>query len=139
MVEVKVERELEFGAEEVWALLADFGNVDWVPGVEKVELEGEGVGMVRHLTVPVFPPLHERLEVMDQQRMVLEYSIPTVAYIHLKDYRARAQVVALEGGRCKLIYSCEAEADGADEAQATTETEAFYEAIMTWIGDFLKK
>ncbi len=55
MVEVSVEGELEFSAKEVWAVIADFGNVDWIPGVEKVDLEGEGVGMIRHITVPVYP------------------------------------------------------------------------------------
>jgi hypothetical protein len=138
MVEVQVQRELEFGAGTVWALLADFGNVSWVPGVEKVELEGEGVGMIRHLTVPVFPQLHERLDAIDHEKMILDYSIPAVAYIQVKNYNARAHVVELEGERCRLIWSCTAEADGVDDAQAAAKTEAFYEAIITWIDDFLK-
>ena len=139
MIEVKVERVLEFAAQEVWALIADFGNVSWVPGIEKVELEGEGVGMVRHLTVPVFPQLHERLDAIDHEKMTLDYSIPAVAYIHLKDYRARAQVFELEGDRCRVVWSCISEVDGADDEQAIAETEAFYVSIMTWIGDALTK
>jgi hypothetical protein len=55
MVEVTVEHEFEYNAERLWSVLADFGNIDWVPGFEQVELEGEGVGMIRHITVPVFP------------------------------------------------------------------------------------
>ena len=138
MVEVSIEGELEFSANEVWAVIADFGNVDWVPGVEKVDLEGEGVGMIRHLTVPVYPPLHERLDAIDHQQMLLDYSIPAVAYLQVKDYRARAQVFALEGPRCRVRWSGWAEADDVDEATATTKTEEFYEAILTWISDFLK-
>jgi hypothetical protein len=138
MVEVSIERELEFSAKEVWAVIADFGNVDWVPGVEKVELEGEGVGMVRHLSVPVYPPLHERLDAIDHQRMLLDYSIPAVAYLQVKNYRARAQVFELEGPRCRVRWSGWSEADDVDEATATSKTEAFYEAILTWISDFLK-
>jgi hypothetical protein len=139
MVEVKVECVLEFGAHEVWAIIADFGNVSWVPGIQKVELEGEGVGMVRHLTVPVFPQLHERLDAIDHEKMMLDYSIPAVAYIHVKDYRARAQVFELEGDRCRVVWSGIAEADGADDEQAIAETEAFYASIITWIGDALNK
>lgn len=139
MVEVTVERELNFGAEKVWAIIADFGNVSWVPGIEKVELEGEGVGMVRHLTVPVFPQLHERLDAIDHEKMILDYSVPAVAFIHLKDYKARAKVSELEGERCRLVWSCNAEADGVDDEQAISETEAFYASIMTWIGDALSK
>jgi hypothetical protein len=122
----------------VWAVFADFGNVSWVPGVERVDLEGEGVGMIRHLTVPVFPQLHERLEAIDHEERVLEYSIPSVEYIQLKNYRARAQVVDLGSGRCRVLISCKADAEGA-EADAIGKTEAFYEAMLGWIDDFLKK
>jgi len=139
VVEVRVEGELEVSAAKVWAVVADFGNVSWVPGVEKVELEGKGVGMVRHLTVPVYPQLHERLDAIDHARMTLDYSIPAVEYLQVKNYTARAQVVELEGERCRLIWSGQAEADGVDGAQAAANTEAFYEAIRTWIDDFLKE
>jgi hypothetical protein len=138
MVEVRVEREFEFGAEAVWAVFADFGNVSWVPGVEKVELEGEGVGMIRHLTVPVFPQLHERLEAIDHEEMVLVYSIPNVEYIEVENYTARAQVFDLGSGRCRVRMSCKAEATGT-EAEATAKTEAFYGAMLGWIDDFLKR
>jgi hypothetical protein len=137
MVELSVEREFEFSAGEVWAVFADFGNVSWVPGVEKVDLEGEGVGMIRHLTVPVFPQLHERLEAIDHEKMVLEYSIPSVEYIEVKNYTARAQVFDLGSGRCRVRMTCRAEATGL-ETDATAKTGAFYEAMLGWIDDFLK-
>ncbi len=138
-VKARAERELDVSAAKVWAVVADFGNVSWVPGVEKVELEGEGVGMIRHLTVPVYPQLHERLDAIDHETMILDYSIPTVEYLQVKNYTARAQVVELDGERCRLVWSGEAEADGVDDVQAATNTEAFYEAIITWIDDYLKK
>jgi hypothetical protein len=138
MVEVSVEREFEFSANEVWAVFADFGNVSWVPGVERVDLEGEGVGMIRHLTVPVFPQLHERLESIDHEEMVLEYSIPNVEYIEVKNYTARAQVSDLGSGRCRVRMTCKAEATGL-ETDAIAKTAAFYEAMLGWIDDFLKQ
>ena len=139
MVKLSVEREFEFSAEKLWAVISDFGDISWVPGFEKAELEGEGVGMIRHITVPEFPQLHERLDVIDHEKMILDYSLPTVEYIQVKNYHARAQVIAREGGRCKVIWSCEAEADGADEAQASANTKEFYKALLGWIDDFLKK
>jgi carbon monoxide dehydrogenase subunit G len=139
MVEVRVERELEHSAEQVWGVIADFGDVSWVPGVEKVELEGEGVGMIRHLTVPVFPQLHERLEAIDHETMTLDYSIPEVAYLNVTDYHARAQVKGLGERRCRVVWSGRAEAEGAEEAEAAAKTEAFYEAILTWIPEHLEK
>ncbi len=138
MIEVRVERELEFGADAVWAVIADFGDVSWVPGVEKVELEGEGVGMIRHLTVPVFPQLHERMDAIDHEQMILDYSIPAVAFIAVKDYYARAKVVPIDSERCRVIWSCRAEADGVEDAEAVSKTEAFYDAVLTWIPDALR-
>jgi len=138
MIEVSVERELEFSADVVWALIADFGDVSWVPGVEKVELEGEGVGMIRHLTVPVFPQLHERMDAIDHEKMILDYSIPAVAFLAVKDYYARAEVVPMDSARCQVIWSCRAEAEGVEDAEAVSKIEAFYDAILTWIPDFLQ-
>jgi len=137
MIKVQIEREYEFGADDVWAVIADFGNVSWVPGIEKVDLEGEGVGMIRHLTVPVFPQLHERLDAIDHEEKLLEYSIPAVEYISVKNYGARAQVIDLGPGRCRVLWSCKAEAEGAPEAEARDKTRAFYEAMLGWIDDHL--
>jgi hypothetical protein len=137
MVEVSLAREFDVDAGRLWDILADFGDISWIPGVEKVELEGEGVGMIRHVTAPGLPQLHERLDAIDHDRMILDYSLPAVAYIRVKNYRARAHVVPLEAGRCRLVWSCRAEPDGVDEAQATANTEGFYEMVMGWIGDFL--
>ncbi len=139
MLEVTVERECGFDADQVWAVFADFGNVSWVPGVEKVELEGEGIGMIRHLSVPVFPPLHERLDSLDHEQKVLEYSIPTVEYIGVKDYHARAQVLELGPGRCRVTMSCRAEADGNSDAEAIAKVQGFYAAMLGWIEDYLKQ
>jgi hypothetical protein len=86
----------------------------------------------------VYPQLHERLDAIDHQQMVLDYSIPAVAYIQVKNYRARAQVVALEDERCRVRWSCTADADGGDEERASEKTRAFYESMLTWIVDSLK-
>jgi len=139
MIELNIEREVNLDADAVWAVLADFGNVDWVPGIENVEIEGRGVGMIRHLSVPVYPTLHERLEMLDPESMTLDYSIPSVEYISVRDYRARARVQPLEPGRCRLHWSCRAEADGASEEEARQKTRAFYEAMLDWLTDFVEQ
>ena len=139
MVEVSLEREFDVDAGRLWAILADFGDISWIPGIEKVELAGEGVGMVRHVTAPGMPMLHERMDAIDHEKMILDYSVPAVEYLRVKNYRARARVIALTSGRCRLIWSCESEPDGVTEAQATANSEAFYEMVMGWIGDALAK
>ena len=139
MVEVCVEREFDVEAGKPWAILADFGDIGWIPSLEKVEFEGEGVGMIRHVTAPGMPVLHERMDAIDPEQMILDYSVPAVEYLRTKKHRGRARVVALAGGRCRLIWSCEAEPDGVSEAQATANCQAFYEMVLGWIGDALAK
>ena len=139
MVSVSIEREFDVDSRMLWAILADFGNIGRIPGIEKVELEGDGVGMIRHVTAPGMPMLHERMDAIDHDEMILDYSVPAVEYLKVKNYRARARVVALEGGRCRLIWSCESEPDGVTEAQATANSEAFYAMVMGWIGDALAR
>jgi len=139
MIDVEVEREMERSADEVWALLADFGNLCWVPGIEKVEVEGEGVGMVRHLTVPVFPPLAERLDFIDHDEKVLEYSIPAVEYISVKNYVARAQVIDRGPGRCLVRFRSRAEAEGATDEEASEKTQTFYGGMLGWIEEYLDR
>jgi len=86
----------------------------------------------------VFPQLHERLDAIDHAKRVIEYSIPAVEYIQVENYTARAQVVDLGSGRCRVRMSCTAEATG-PEAEATARTRAFYAAMLGWIDDFLKQ
>ncbi|MCP4035995.1 MAG: SRPBCC family protein [bacterium] len=139
MVEFSMEREFAISADDLWAMLADFGDISWIPGLEKVELEGEGVGMIRHVTAPGMPMLHERMDAIDHETMTLDYSVPAVAYLQVIDYTARAQVTPLGEGRCRVNWSCRSQADGIDEAQATANTAGFYEMIMSWIADRFSK
>ncbi len=139
MVEYRMERELAIAADQLWAMLANFGDISWIPGLEKVELEGEGVGMIRHVSAPGLPQLHERMDAIDHETMTLDYSVPAVAYLQVVDYTARAQVTPLAEGRCRVAWSCKSRADGIDEAQATANTAGFYEMIMSWIEDYFSK
>ncbi|MBW2421636.1 MAG: SRPBCC family protein [Deltaproteobacteria bacterium] len=139
MVEYSMEREFAIGADELWAMLADFGDISWIPGLEKVELEGEGIGMVRHVTAPGLPRLRERMDAIDHETMSLDYSVPEVAYLQVVDYTARAQVTPLGDGHCRVSWSCKSQAAGVDEAQATANTAAFYEMIMSWIAEHFAK
>ncbi len=137
MVKVSIEREFDSSADILWAMLANFGDISWIPAIEKVELEGEGVGMIRHVTVQGMPVLAERMDAIDHEQMILDYSVPSVAYLQVRNYTARAQVFGLDDGHCRIHWACQCEADGIGEDQATANTRGFYEMIMQWVGDYL--
>jgi hypothetical protein len=59
-------------ARAVWGLLADFGSIQqWWPTegpvrIDHVEVEGQGVGMIRHIYNEGIPsPVSERLDLLD--------------------------------------------------------------------------
>jgi len=136
MVEFSMERDFPIPASDVWGMLANFSDISWIPGIEKVVLEGEGIGMVRHVTAVGLPELHERMDAIDHETMTLDYSVPEVAYLQVVDYTARAKVTPLVDGHCRVNWSCKSQANGISEDEATANTAAFYEMIMSWIKDY---
>lgn len=104
MVDVHVARDLDFSAATVWALLEDFGDINWAPGIDKIEVIGEGIGMIRRLHLSGMEPIDEQLDSMDASTMTFAYSIPRGIPMPVTDYRANAKVTALDEGRCHLDW-----------------------------------
>ncbi len=69
MVEAKQQRQFNHPASAVWAVLEEFGNLDWTEGVERIELIGDGVGMIRRLFMPGMDPIDEQLTAVDSEAM----------------------------------------------------------------------
>ncbi len=89
-------------ASAAWEKLADFGGLDWMPGVEKVEVEGEGIGAVR--TVSMGPMnIKERLESFDDAGRSLSYSI-TEGPMPVENYLATIRV-SESGDGCRVDWS----------------------------------
>ena len=61
MADAIVKGDFTVSADKLWELVRDFGNVSWIQGVTKVELEGEGPGMFRVFHVGDGPAVRERL------------------------------------------------------------------------------
>ena len=104
---VKLVRELDFPAARVWLVLEDFGNMEWVMGPPKVEVIGEGIGMIRRILMPGLEPIDEVLESSDPATMTYSYTIPRGLPLPLTDYRSTARVEETETGGARVHWSCE--------------------------------
>ena len=98
----------------VWAFLLDFGDIEawWPKGeivdIDHVDLEGEGIGMIRHIyNVGFDHALSERLDALDPENHVLKLSIVCDRPVGLLRYQATGQLSELEGGGCRLTYDSE--------------------------------
>jgi len=136
MGQVTVKQAIDAPAERVWALLADFGNISWMPAGTTAEIEGEGVGMARVIGGPD-QGIREVLESRDAEKRTLVYSIPENIPFPVTGYRA-TMVVSEAGAGSELSWTCSFEPDGVEEAQAAAQIEGMYGVMIGWIGDAAK-
>ncbi len=71
MADGKVEVQIDRSADDVWALIGDFGGLgDWMPGIESCELDGD----VRKLQT-MGMEIHEQQMSRDDATRTISYSI----------------------------------------------------------------
>ncbi len=140
MVEAKLVRELDFPAQRVWAVLEDFGNMEWAMGPPKVEVIGTGEGMTRRTLMEGMDPIDEVLERMDSAAMTLSYTIPRGLPLPLTDYRSTARVEASATGNAIVHWSCECTPtdDSMSEADAEALMQGTYNALLDSLEAFLR-
>ncbi len=105
-LEEATSRELDVDAGQTWALLADWGNTQWLPGPPQTEVIGQGDGMTRRLHVPGADPIDEILLSLDGNERVLHYSIPRCQLFPLDSYEGWILVEPRPGGGCRVDWRC---------------------------------
>ncbi|MBQ0795326.1 SRPBCC family protein [Zhongshania sp.] len=136
MVETHLARELDIPAERVWALLEDFGDISWAPGIDKIELIGSGIGMTRRLHIKGIDPIDEVLTAQDASTMSFAYDIPRGVPMPVTNYSANAKVTALDDGRCQIDWYGRAEPQGVSDSDAVAMINGAYEMLLQWIADW---
>jgi hypothetical protein len=129
-------RELAAPLHAVWELIEDFGHIErwWSREapiqIEKVILEGQGIGQVRHIHWPgVAAPVSERLDYLDPAQGIWKLSIIGQRPAGLTRYQATGRLSALPGGGCRLDYKSEfMTQNGAPE-----EASAFLQVAYEWM------
>ena len=111
MPEVTSSVVLPVPAHVVWPLLADFGAIQrWWPidgpiQIEHVEIEGQGVGMIRHIRNKGVPnPVSERLDLLDETSRILVLSIVGARPPGITAYVAEGRLVEVDATHCRLDY-----------------------------------
>lgn len=74
MAQAKVVEKIDAPVDAVWQMLGNFSGLQAGPGIDSVEYEGEGVGMVRTICMPNGKVV-ERLEVHDADARTFTYAI----------------------------------------------------------------
>ena len=128
-------------AQKAWDALADFGGIlKWAPAGEgaAIENEGDGIGMIRHLTLPPYGTAGERLDHLDHDRMVL---VLTMAYnppMGATRYQARISVKPVSGDSCECSWEGYFDVpDGTDEAEVENNFRMAYGAMFDGLKEYL--
>lgn len=126
MTTVTVTETIAGPAAKVWPLLSDFGGVQVGGPITSVEVEGEGIGMVRTLGLGDALVI-ERLDAYDADAMLFGYSILNDdSPLPVQGYRASVQVSDLGDDTCRVDWSGTFEPRGVPEADAIKVVEGIY-------------
>jgi carbon monoxide dehydrogenase subunit G len=107
---LKVVEEMEIDAQpaKVWAVVADFQNWTWLPGVAKIEGTGGNTPdqAKRRLTLSDSGVVEETLTKFDAERMSLGYHVESIDLKNLPatNYSAIVTVRAAEGGKSNVEW-----------------------------------
>lgn len=142
-MEICAERDLHQPADEVWAVLRDFGARPWLASVFcLVETKGEGVGMLRYLyRTPNSQPGVERLDALDDEAMELRVSVLVDSFaMPITKPRYHLQVTPLQAGSCRIELCIEGEpAVGAPPKQQEALVNEFVDATLQKLASYLER
>lgn len=124
MAEVSEQGELGASVDEVWKLVGDFGGMISALGLP-VELEGEGIGQTRTISMGPEPTI-EKLVEHDDDAKKLAYAI-VQSGLPVRDYVSTMQLTPAGDGRTLLTWSSTFEpADGVSADDASQVVSGIY-------------
>ncbi|MFE3442783.1 SRPBCC family protein [Nocardia sp. NPDC059180] len=131
MIEVREQCELGSDADTVWKQIRDFpGFVEMLVESRdgaRVEPSGEGIGMLRTVTLGA-DTVVERLEELDDSARRTSYSMPVTGPFPIAGYLATITLAPLGGNRCALTWSGRFEPAGVAEEIAAAAVREVYTA-----------
>ncbi len=128
MAEVLVTEELPVPATKIWELVRDFGGIQkWVgPMIQNLEIEGEGVGAIRTLTLPGDTKLSEELKTFDEEGRSFSYAIIGKSPLPVADYLSTFKLVETGANSCRIEWSSTFEPVGISDSDAKPMIEGLY-------------
>ncbi len=134
MTSILIEKDLAHPVAKVWAVLGDFGNLSWAEGPVRVEVIGEGAGMMRRIHMTGMDPIDEILESIDEASLSFSYSIPNMP-MPVTDYLSSVKVQDNGDGTTKVHWSCTCTPTDANMAEADVEAmlTGTYQQLLGWL------
>jgi hypothetical protein len=132
MTRVDLTVDLDVPVENAWRVLADFpAFLEWAGvGEGTIEIEGDGIGMIRHMDLPGVGKMAERLDSLDHDNHTIGYTLAYGNPIGLAEYSAVVRLEPAGDGSCRIIWHGEfTPADGYDSATVAESLEGSYHGM----------
>lgn len=130
MASASINETIDAPIERVWAVMSDFGGVVG-DLIERCDLEGQGVGCVRTLTLRGSGAIiKERLDACDAAAKTYTYAIVNDGECPLpvQKYSATVELSDAGGGQTRVNWAGKFEPKGKPEAEVVTMVEGIYRA-----------
>lgn len=138
MPNMTVIKEISAPAADVWSILANFGDVSWIPVTGRVEVDGEGPGMRRLIYGSNETPAVETMTSIDPQHMRLAYRI-TNNPLPVSRFESVAQVNGSPSSdTCIITWTVDYDPAGDSETDADQARQGIalvYDMMASWLGD----
>ena len=129
MAEAKVVKDIAATGADVFGVLCVFDALKPGGPIEAVRYEGEGIGMIRYLTMGAGEVI-ERLDVHDVGSMTMTYSITNDdSPLPFLNYSATVQITDKGDGTCTVDWTGTFDPKGDEEAAISTATGIYAGAI----------
>jgi hypothetical protein len=133
MATMTVKKRISAAADKVWAILADFADVSWIPITGEVHVEGDGPGMRRFIGGSGAAPVVETLLWIKPEQKSLSYEI---ADNPLPVSRFEAVVTVSDAGGTASTVTWDVDYDPVgDESEARGAVELVYAMMADWLAE----
>lgn len=114
MASVMIKRDIKAPAREAWKLLSDFGGIgNIMKGMasDDISMEGEGLLAIRTIKTPT-GMVQERCEALDEENMMMSYSILGEAPLPITHYLSTFRVFETGPNSCRVEWGSSFAPDG---------------------------
>ena len=133
MATLTVSKHIAAPAEAVWAILADFADVGWIPGAGDVQVVGEGPGMRRTIRGSGATPVTETLIWVEPDRHALSYEIAN-SPLPVSRFQAVVTVATSNQNNAGSTATWDVEYEPiGDGANARGGIELIYDSMAGWL------
>jgi len=143
MSAIDVQQDYRFSADSVWQRIYDFGDLQsWLPGVTACQVQGEGIGAVRTVTVADGSQVVEELVALDPAARQFSYRILQGPGVDQRaNFTATVSITETAVG-CTVRWQADFDAGNAPEEKvekARQSATRMYQFCLTHLGQLLDR